>query len=100
MGEVNSLTSALEFSQSDFSSGLNRRFPEDYVNPNRYRLEGASLGGNYPGAYPGAYLLENFGELDVDWEDPDPVMRVRIYDAAGKIRLALGIELSELRLQR
>jgi alkaline phosphatase D len=92
------------------SSGLNRHFPENYVNPNRYRLEaaslgdaslgGASLGAGYPGAYPGAYLLENFGELDVDWGDPHPLLRVRIFDAAGQARLALDIPLAELRFPR
>jgi alkaline phosphatase D len=86
------------------SSGLNQHFPESYVNPNRYRVEGASLGGappgaGYPGAYPGAYLLENFGELDVDWSDPDPALRVRIFDVAGPARLALDIRLSELRFR-
>ncbi len=86
------------------SSGLNRHFPENYVNPNRYRLEGASLGDGsqgtaHPGVYPGAYLLENFGELDVDWSDPDPVLRVQIFDVAGVPRLALDIRLSELRFR-
>jgi alkaline phosphatase D len=70
------------------SSGLNRRFPENYVNPNRYRLEGDRLD---------AYLLENFGELEVDWDDPAPVLRVRIADSGGEIRLALDVPLSELR---
>ncbi len=73
------------------SSGLNRRFPEDYVGPNRFRLTGADLG---------AYLLENFGELEVEWDDPAPVLRVRIADVAGRARLALDIPLSELRFPR
>jgi alkaline phosphatase D len=72
------------------SSGLNRRFPEDYVNPNRFRLEGARLG---------AYLLENFGELEVNWDDPAAVLRLRIADAGGQTRLALDIPLSELRFR-
>ena len=73
------------------SSGLNRRFPEDYVNPNRYRLEGPRLG---------AYLLENFGEIEVDWENPDPVLRVRIADTGEQTRLAVDIPLSELSFPR
>jgi alkaline phosphatase D len=81
------------------SSGFNRRFPESYVNPNRYRLTGASAEAG-TSATPGAYLLENFGELDVDWDDPDPVLRVRVYDVGGVARLALDIRLSELRFQR
>jgi alkaline phosphatase D len=73
------------------SSGLNRHFPEDHVNPNRYRLEGARLG---------AYLLENFGELDVSLDEPDPLMRVRITDTSGQTRLAVDVPLSELRFPR
>jgi hypothetical protein len=69
------------------------------------RLEGAplgeaSLGAGYPGAYPGAYLLEDFGEPDVDWGDPHPVLRVRIFDVAGEVRLSLDIPLAELGFPR
>ncbi len=79
------------------SSGLNRRFPEDYVNPNRFRLTGADPdAAASAGATPGAYLLENFGELEVDWDQADPVLRFRIVDASGATRLALDIPLSEL----
>ncbi len=36
----------------------------------------------------------------MDWEDPDPVMRVRITDTAGQTRLAVDVPLSELRFPR
>jgi alkaline phosphatase D len=81
------------------SSGLNRRFPEDYMNPNRYRLTATSVGEG-TGATPGAYLLENFGELEIDWRDPNPALRARILDIAGQTRLALDIPLPELRFPR
>jgi alkaline phosphatase D len=69
------------------SSALNWRFPEAVPNPNRFRLGGAGQG---------AYLLENYGELEVDWEDPAPVLRLRIADAAGETRLSAVVPLSEL----
>jgi alkaline phosphatase D len=80
------------------SSGLNRRFPEDYVNPNRFRLTGADPGAA-TSATPGAWLLENFGELEVDWAEADPMLRFRITDASDRTRLALDIPLSELRFR-
>lgn len=66
------------------SSGLNLRFPEAAPNPNRYRLDGS-------------YLFENFGELEVAWDDADPGLRMRVADLAGETRLAASIRLRELR---
>lgn len=78
------------------SSGLNRRFPEDCVNSNRFRLAGADPD-TATSATPGTWLLENFGELEVDWDLDDPVLRFRIADASGATRLALEVPLAELR---
>jgi alkaline phosphatase D len=66
------------------SNGLNRRFPEDAPNPNRFRVDGY-------------YLKENFGILEVDWTDPDPKVGVRILDQIGQTRLEMEIWLGELR---
>jgi alkaline phosphatase D len=66
------------------SSGLNRRFPRHAPNPNRFRV----------GGY---YLKENFGLLEIDWDDPEPRVSVRILDAAAQVRLSLEIRLEALR---
>jgi alkaline phosphatase D len=66
------------------SSGLNRRFPVDEANPNRFRVGGAFIG-------------HNFGELDIDWDREDPLLAVRILDAEGRERLRQEIPLDSLR---
>jgi hypothetical protein len=45
----------------------------------------------------GSYLFENFGELEVAWDDADPGLRMRVADLAGETRLAASIRLRELR---
>jgi alkaline phosphatase D len=66
------------------SSGLNRGFPRDAPNPNRFRMDGY-------------YLKENFGLLEIDWAEPDPRVRFRILDAAAQNRLDLELRLRDLR---
>jgi alkaline phosphatase D len=65
------------------SSGLNQHYPEAAPNPNRFRLDGY-------------YLKENFGVLEFWWDDPDPILRVRILDAAGSRQLEQEIRLADL----
>jgi alkaline phosphatase D len=66
------------------TSGLNRRFPREAPNPNRFRVDGY-------------YLKENFGLLEIDWADPEPRVRVRILDAEARMPLDLEIRLEKLR---
>lgn len=65
------------------SSGLNRTFPGDVPNENRFR----------DGAY---YLEENFGMISIDWKKEDPVITVRILDISGQTAIEKRILLSTL----
>jgi len=65
------------------SSGLNRRFPARRPNENRYRE------GDY-------YLYENFGMIAVDWDAPDPVLTLGLFDAEGNEVLRRELRLSAL----
>lgn len=67
------------------SSGLNQgfkrwRFPEN----NRYRVA-AKMSGN------------NFGAVLIDWSQPDPAVRLQIYDDAGDVMLQEKITLDLLK---
>lgn len=53
------------------SSGLNRTFPGDVPNENRFR----------DSAY---YLEENFGMISIDWKREDPLITARILDISGQ----------------
>jgi alkaline phosphatase D len=65
------------------SSGLNRTFPGNTPNENRYR----------EGKY---YLEENFGMITIDWEKEDPVITARILDISGRTVIERTIFLSTL----
>lgn len=43
------------------------------------------------------YFETNFGTVDVDWNQPDPPVRLQIRDAAGGVVLQQRVKLSELR---
>jgi alkaline phosphatase D len=43
------------------------------------------------------YLDVNFGYIDIDWNDADPVIRLQIRDIAGKPAIAKTLRLSELK---
>jgi alkaline phosphatase D len=78
--------------QSDFyplfdltSSGLNRKYPEKYPTPNRFR-EGKT------------YLYKNFGMVRIDWNRNDPRLILSIHDAEGNTILEKHISIEMLKM--
>ena len=63
------------------SSGLNQGWSRLGANPNR-------LGDGY--------LEANSGLIDIDWDKPDPEVRLRVLDVDGRARIDLQLALSEL----
>ena len=45
------------------------------------------------------YFDTNFGMLDVDWTQPDPVLRLQVRDEQGGVVLQQRLKLSQLRPQ-
>lgn len=43
------------------------------------------------------YFETNFGTVVIDWEQPDPVIRLQVRDAAGGVVLQQRVKLSDLR---
>ena len=41
---------------------------------------------------------ENFGTIDIDWDQDDPVIRVGIVDLTGKVQLSHSVNLSALQV--
>ena len=48
-------------------------------------------------AEPMTYHRENFGQIEIDWQEPDPSIRLSIRDMEGQVRLEKRIRLSDLR---
>jgi len=46
------------------------------------------------------YFDTNFGAVVIDWEQPDPVIRLQVCDEAGGVVLQQRLNLSELRANR
>ncbi|MEX2579446.1 MAG: alkaline phosphatase D family protein [Verrucomicrobiales bacterium] len=67
------------------SSSLNQVHPRGTPTENRFRVSETT------------YHVENFGEVSIDWEDPDPELRLRVLDIEGNERLGKTLRLSELR---
>lgn len=66
------------------SSSFNQLHERGTPTENRYR------------ALPKTYHRENFGAIAVDWEQPDPAIRLEIRDLDGKVQLQKLLHLSEL----
>ncbi|MEE3373065.1 MAG: alkaline phosphatase D family protein [Planctomycetota bacterium] len=66
------------------SSSFNQRHPRGTPTENRYR------------ALPTTYHRENFGAIHIDWERPDPLIKLRIQDLEGKVQLEHALSLSSL----
>jgi alkaline phosphatase D len=48
-------------------------------------------------AEPMTYHRENFGQIEIDWQEPDPSIRLSIHDMEGQVRLEKRIRLNDLR---
>lgn len=70
------------------SSSFNQKHPRGTPTENRFRLIDKT------------YHEENFGELSIDWEQPDPVISMEIRDQQGAIQIEKSIQLSELQVPR
>jgi alkaline phosphatase D len=46
------------------------------------------------------YFETNFGTVQIDWEQPDPLVRLQVRDAAGMVILQQKVSLSELQPNR
>jgi alkaline phosphatase D len=68
------------------SSGLNVRFPSGKPSANRFRVGDA-------------YLRENVGMISIDWEQPDPVVTLAVYDVEAELVLAEELKMSDLTIQ-
>lgn len=66
------------------SSSLNQEHPRGTPTDNRYR------------AVPQTYHRENFGEIAIDWDQPDPRIAVGILDIEGVPRFEKSLRLSDL----
>lgn len=63
------------------SSGITSTW--DFATPNDNRIDGA--------------VMENhFGLLEIDWNQPDPLITMQIHDVSGKQRISRTVPLSEL----
>jgi alkaline phosphatase D len=63
-------------------------------------LNAAGAGAGEPNRFRVAednFRANNFGFILVDWSLPDPLVRLQIRDAAGKIAVQEGVKLSELK---
>jgi len=67
------------------SSSFNQVHPRGTPTENRHR------------ALPTTYHRENFGEILVDWSEPDPIIEMRILDLEGSVKLEKRLSSSELR---
>jgi alkaline phosphatase D len=43
------------------------------------------------------YFETNFGSVEIDWKQSDPILRLQVRDAAGGVVLQQRVKLSELR---
>jgi len=64
------------------ASGINQEWDELEPNQNRYR---------------NACMDHHFGMIDIDWEQDDPYVQLRIHDVTGRARVRKTIRLSELK---
>ncbi len=64
------------------SSGLTETWSQ--VSPNRYRMNDTF------------YAEENFGEINIDWQQADPEISLSVRDISGNVQLDHRIRLSEL----
>ena len=66
------------------SSSFNQRHQRGTPTSNRYR------------ALPVTFHMENFGAIQVDWDQPDPLITLRIHDMQAKVQLEQRVPLSKL----
>lgn len=69
------------------SSSLNQTHPRGTPTDNRYR------------AIDTTYHQANFGVVEVDWDQADPVVRLQVRDAGNQTRLEKNLRLGELKPQ-
>lgn len=70
------------------SSSLNQIHPRGTPTDNRYR------------AIPTTYHQENFGEIFIQWDQPDPQLHLRVLDIDGNVQLEKQLSLSQLQAKK
>lgn len=68
------------------ASSMTQIHPRGTPTPNSNRLPGSPT-----------YHLPNVGRLEIDWDTPDPLIRMEILDVEGKVRIGHHVRLSELK---
>jgi predicted O-methyltransferase YrrM/dienelactone hydrolase len=66
------------------SSSFNQIHPRGTPTENKYR------------ALPKTFHKENFGTITIDWEQPDPQIRLQVSDIDGKTQIEKKLKLSQL----
>ncbi|MBN80524.1 MAG: phosphodiesterase [Planctomycetaceae bacterium] len=69
------------------SSSFNQRHQRGTPTANRYR------------ALPMTFHQENFGAIQVDWDQPDPLITLRIHDMQATVQLEQSVPLSKLQVR-
>ena len=83
--EFSRLTDGLSYPLYDFtSSSINQLHGRGTPTKNPHRFLKTT------------YHKENFGTIDIDWNQNDPVIRVEIVDLQSKTQLSHSVKLSEL----
>ena len=70
------------------SSSFNQIHPRGTPTQNKY------------GAHKKTYHRENFGMVDIDWKQKDPVLNLRVLDLTGKVQIQHSLKLSQLKNQQ
>ncbi len=85
--EFSRITNGLSYPLYDFtSSSMNQLHPRGTPTENPHRFLDKT------------FHQENFGTIDIDWNQKDPVIKVGIVDLQGKTQLSHSVKLSELQI--
>ncbi|HEY8241013.1 MAG TPA: alkaline phosphatase D family protein, partial [Kiritimatiellia bacterium] len=84
-GEISCLKEGVPYPLYDVtSSALNMSHPIDVPEPNSLR-------------HGELVMVDNFGLITIDWNEPDPLVRIELRDLQDKIRVEKYVRLGELK---